>query len=145
MKADVTAENRPAWAPEKQMNTATDVNVKDTHEDQRGIQVFIVFLHKATVVVVGFTLEFIIELDARAAGGSKEVRKERWQRLEHGILQTGEERHGQPKLLDGGCQPDARFLVYGRFSHDASREVGERTEDRCVLDGLREGKKAKGE
>ena len=109
MKADVTAENRPACPPEKQMSTATDVNAKNTHEDQRGIQIFTVFLHKVTVVVVGFMLEFIVELDAGVVGGSKEVRKERWQRLAHGILQTGEERHGQPKFCGRGV-PVGRTL-----------------------------------
>ena len=95
MKADVTAENRPACPPKNQVSTATSANAKvKSHEDQRGIQVFVVFLHKVTVVIVGFTLEFIVELDAGAARGSKDVRKERWQCLEHGILQTGEGRHG---------------------------------------------------
>ena len=75
---------------------------KNAYEDQGGIQVFIIFLHKVAVVLVGFTLEFIVEFDAGAAGGSKEVRKERWQCFKHGILQTGEEKHGQQKSRDGG-------------------------------------------
>ena len=69
--------DQPVSPKKKQMNTTTDVNAKNTHEDQRGIQVFIVFLHKFAVVVVDFTLEFIVELDAGVFGGSKEVRKER--------------------------------------------------------------------
>ena len=49
---------------------------KDAHEDQGGVQVFIVFLHEVAVVLVGFSLKLVVELDAGAASRSKEVRKE---------------------------------------------------------------------
>ena len=61
---------------------------KNTHEDQRGIQIIIVFLRKVAVVFVGLALELVVEVDAWATGRSKEVWKERWQCFEHGILQT---------------------------------------------------------
>jgi len=81
MNADATAENRPAYSPEKQVNTSIEVDAgKNTHEDQRGLQVFIVFLHKVTVVLVSLALKLIVELDtgasSRSRGGSWQ---ERWQ------------------------------------------------------------------
>ena len=48
-------------------------------------------------------------------------------------------------FVAGGCRLGARFLVYGCFPHDVSREAGEGTKDRCVLDGLRGARKVKGE
>ena len=52
------------------------------------------------VILIGFTLEPIVELGAGAAGDSKEVRKEGWKSLEHSILQTGEEERDHPKFGD---------------------------------------------
>jgi len=92
MKADVTAENRPACPPIKTNEQRDQFNAKNTYEDQRGIQVFTVFLRKVTVIVVGFMFKFVVELHAGVVGGSKEVGKEGWQCLAHGILQAGEER-----------------------------------------------------
>jgi len=91
MKADATAENKPACypPPKNQINITTNINaknIKDTHKDQCGIQVFVVFLDKIVVVLVGFTLELVVELYAGATGNSEEVRKESWQRLEHCLL-----------------------------------------------------------
>jgi hypothetical protein len=43
---------------------------KKTHENQGGIQVFVVFLYEVAVVVVGFAIELIVELDAGVAIGS---------------------------------------------------------------------------
>ena len=103
MKADVTAENRPACTP-KRTNEHRDrcMRDKNTHEDQGGVQVFIILLHKVSIVPVGFTLKLVVEFDAGAAGSSKKVRNERWQRLEHCILQTGKQKRGKPKFGDGG-------------------------------------------
>ena len=50
---------------------------ENTHEDQRGVQIFVVFLNKVTVVLVGFTFELIIEFVAGVVGRSKEVWRER--------------------------------------------------------------------
>ena len=80
MKADVTAENRPAYPP-RQNNQYNNQGVyakkgKNTHKDQRGVQVFIVLLHKVAVVPVGFTLELIVELATGAARCSVEVLRE---------------------------------------------------------------------
>lgn len=45
-----------------------------------------VHLHKVAVMLAGFTPEFVIEFDAGAARGSKEVQTEKWQYLVHSIL-----------------------------------------------------------
>jgi len=50
---------------------------KNAYEDQGGVQVFVVFLHKVAVVVVSFSLGPVVELDAGAAGHPKEIRRER--------------------------------------------------------------------
>jgi len=81
--------------PGKQIHATIEVDVrKNTHEDQRGIQVFVVFLDKVTVILVGFAFELVVEVIAGAVGCSKDVWKERWQRFEHSILQTRKERRG---------------------------------------------------
>ena len=88
MKADVTAENRPAY-PTRETNQCHDRGMDaetNTHEDQGGIQILIVLFHEVTVVLVGLALELVVELDTSAACRSKEVGKERWQRFEHSIL-----------------------------------------------------------
>ena len=74
---------------------------KNTHKDQWGIQVFIVFPHEVMVVLVSFTLEPIVELGTGAARGSEEVWKWGWKYPEH-TLQTGEGEHGQQKFGDKG-------------------------------------------
>ena len=53
---------------------------KNTHEDQRGVQVFVVLLDKVTVVFVGFGLEIVVEVVARAVGCSREgkTRSQAW-------------------------------------------------------------------
>ena len=50
---------------------------KNTHEEQRGVQVSIVFLDKVTVVPIGFVFELVVEVVAGAVGYSM-VWKERW-------------------------------------------------------------------
>jgi len=92
MKADVTAENKPDYP--RKVRIAVEVNTReraDVYEDQGGVQVFIVLLHEVAVVLVGLSLKLVVELDAGAASRSKEIRKERWQCLEHCILQAGNE------------------------------------------------------
>ena len=58
------------------------VIVRDTHEDQSGVQVFVV-LDKVAVVVVGWRP--IVEFDEGAVRCSVEVLKERRQRFPHSI------------------------------------------------------------
>ena len=102
MKADVTAENRPAYStPETNQchDRGADAET-NTHEDQGGIQILIVLLHKVTVVLVGFALELVVEFDTGAACRSKEVWKERWQRFEHSILQARNEKRGHQRVND---------------------------------------------
>ena len=73
MEVDATAENKPACTLR---NTTTDSIAKNAHEDQCDIRVFIVFLRKVAIILVGFTLEPIVGLSVGTAGGSKQVRKE---------------------------------------------------------------------
>ena len=70
----------------------------DTHEDERGVQIIIVLPHKVAVILVGFALELVVKLDTGASGRSKEVWEERWQCLEHSILQTGNEKRGHSRV-----------------------------------------------
>lgn len=60
---------------------------KNAHKDKCGVQVFIVFLDKGTVIVVGCTLELIVELDA-GVSGSYEVWKGCQQCFKHGTSQA---------------------------------------------------------
>jgi len=102
MKADVTAENRPAYSTREANqchDRGTDAETS-THEDQGGIQILIVLLHKVTVILVGFALELVVELYATAACRSKKVGKERWQCFEHRILQSRNEKRGQQRVND---------------------------------------------
>ena len=79
--------NRPPQG--NQVNTATDINAKEkTHECKRGTQVLVASLRKTVVVLVGFTLESIVEPDVDVADHSKEVRGEVLQCSEHSILRT---------------------------------------------------------
>lgn len=50
---------------------------KNSHKYQRATQVFIVFLDKVAVVIVGRAVEFIVELDGGATTRPEEVWKER--------------------------------------------------------------------
>jgi hypothetical protein len=61
---------------------------KNTHKEQCGVQVFIVLLDEVTVVLVGYTLKLIVELDAGTSCRSKAVLGERRQRFKQSILQT---------------------------------------------------------
>ena len=74
---------------------------KNTHEDQRGVQVFVVFLGEVTVVLVGFAFELVVEVVAGAVCCSMEVLKESWQRFEHSVLQTRKDKRGHKFGGDG--------------------------------------------
>ena len=55
--------------PPRKVRITIEVNTrerKDAHEDQAGVQVFIVFLHEVAVVLVGFSLKLVVEFDAGA-------------------------------------------------------------------------------
>ena len=79
MKADVTAENKPACTPIRTDEHPNGGKLEtDAYEYQRGVQVFVVFLHKVAIVLIGFTLEFIVEFEAGVVGGSQGVREKRW-------------------------------------------------------------------
>ena len=69
MNADVTAENRPdctkphgkrqvPGGPHPQYTT-------NTHENERGIQVFVVLLLEVPIVFFHFSLELVVELHSR--------------------------------------------------------------------------------
>ena len=61
---------------------------KNAHEDQRAIQVFIVFLDKVAVVIVGCTMKLIVELDGGVASRPEGGLKEGWECLKHSFLQA---------------------------------------------------------
>ena len=50
MNAEVTAENRPACHRRQHTSART---VCETHEDQGGVQILVVLLHKILVVLLG--------------------------------------------------------------------------------------------
>jgi hypothetical protein len=92
MKADAVTEDRPAYSPRKtsqyhDRGEAGENTDKDEHDTR-------IFLQEVIVVLVGFALEPVVELDADAAGRFKEVGKERKRRFEHSTLQTGNEKRG---------------------------------------------------
>jgi len=86
MKAEVTAENKPACSP-SETNQCHDCGgcERNAHEDQRCVQISIVLLHKVTVVVVGFALELVVEVGTSAASRAMEVRKQRRECFEHSV------------------------------------------------------------
>ena len=63
MKVDATTETGRPVPGKNEINTRTDMNAKNTHEDQRGCRVFVV-LYKIAVILVGFMQEVIVEFDA---------------------------------------------------------------------------------
>jgi len=50
----------------------------EAHKDQCGIQVFIVSLDKVTVMVIGYAMELIVEVDVGAIGRPEEGWKDSW-------------------------------------------------------------------
>ena len=77
MKVDVTAENKPAYYPTSVRFTKRPRCVwSNTHKYQRVIQVFVAFLEKVAVVIVGYLVELIVEFNGRVAGRPQRTRKE---------------------------------------------------------------------
>jgi len=61
MNAEVTAENRPAYGPSQQEFTRTP---STTYKYQRCVQIFVVFLHELSIVLLGFISVMVVELSA---------------------------------------------------------------------------------
>jgi len=74
MKADVTAENKPAYSKHR-IRANVGACGENTHKYQRGVQVVIVSLDESLVMIVRGTLEFIVKLGGGVAG-RPEARKE---------------------------------------------------------------------
>jgi len=70
---------------------------KNAHEDEGSVQVFAVFLRKVAVILVGYSLKLVVELDAGTADRPKEIRKERRQCVEHRSLRAGKESNASVK------------------------------------------------
>ena len=64
MKADVTAENNPAYPTEKlEIDTQTiEGLVVKTYKDQCGVRLIVVFVDEIIVILIRFTLEQLVEL-----------------------------------------------------------------------------------
>lgn len=95
MKADAATEGRPAYSPRKtnqyhDRGEAGENTDKDEHDTR-------IFLQEVTVVLVGFALEPVVDLNADSAGRSKEVGKERKRRFKRC---TGNEKRGYEKSED---------------------------------------------
>jgi len=84
MKADVTAENKPAYSRNR-VRVNVGVCGRNAHKYQRGVQVFIVSLDKAVIMVVRRALEFIVKL-ACGVASSLEPWKEALQCFEYSLL-----------------------------------------------------------
>ena len=69
IKADVTAENKPAYSPKvRQTPRLKQVeNRENTHEDQGGIQVSTILLQKIVIILIGLAFELVVELGSDAA------------------------------------------------------------------------------
>ena len=74
MKADVTAESRPAY-PRHRIHTKIKVEWENAHKDQGSIQIFAVFCNKLVVMIASSTQEPIVEFERGIAGCTKEARK----------------------------------------------------------------------
>ena len=63
MKAEVTAENKPAYSPRKfgSKHEQNGWRRKKTNEDQSHIQITATFLHKIAVVDIRLALEVAVE------------------------------------------------------------------------------------
>ena len=62
MNAEVTAENKPDCAKLYDQPNPLYGSRINTHKDERGIQIFIVFLLKIPVVFLHFSLKLVVEL-----------------------------------------------------------------------------------
>ena len=89
MKADVTAENKPAYSqPDIWFTQRSGCMQKNTHKHQRTAQVFVTFLDKITVMFVDYVMEFVVKFDGGVTGCPQQARKESWQCFKHSILQA---------------------------------------------------------
>ena len=70
MNAEVTAENRPAWKPSQHIIDTRNIN---THEDQRGVQVFVMSLGELPVILLSFVAIHLVELGSVIVLGSWRV------------------------------------------------------------------------
>ena len=68
MNAEVTAENRPACKSGQHIVDMRDIN---THKDQRGVQVFVVFLGELPVILLSFAAVHLVELGSVILLGSR--------------------------------------------------------------------------
>ena len=94
MKADVTAENRPAYSLRKRHEWHDIGGSREqgkTDENQGGVQISAAFLDEVAVVSVSFTLKLVVEFNT---GAICMVRKVSLQCLEYRIFQTGEVSEG---------------------------------------------------
>lgn len=91
IKADVTAEKKPAYIPPRFIKKSRDIQ-RDAHKNQGAAQVFVIFLDEIAVAIVGCALKFVVELDGGVAGRPEEVRKEGWERFQYSILQAENDR-----------------------------------------------------
>ena len=87
---------------------------KNAHKDQCAIKIFVVFLDKVTVVIVGCALKFFIELDGGVAGRPKMARKESRQCFKHNILQAEDNRNRGWKRLKAEEGRSIRRTLLGR-------------------------------
>ena len=62
MNVAATAENKPAWYPDQRGSTISPIG---THEDQGGVQVFIVFLQEFLVVLLGHLSIVLVEFSLK--------------------------------------------------------------------------------
>ena len=100
---------------------------KNAHEDQRAIQVFIVFLDKVAVVIVGCTMKLIVELDGGVASRPEGGLKEGWECLKHSFLQAETIGRGAIRMGRRRKERFTRRTLSGRFlSHplQATRRCG---------------------
>ena len=115
MKADVTAENKPAYF-QRGVHTNVEIYGGNAHKYQRAIQIFVVFLDEIVVVIVRRALEFIVELDGGVVG-RPEAWKECRQCFEYGILHAGDD--GKKDDWNGADTEGERLVwrtLLGRWS-----------------------------
>ena len=70
MNAEVTAENRPACKLGQHIGDMRDTN---THKDQRGVQVFVIFLGEVPVILLRFLVVHLVELGSMTLLGLRRV------------------------------------------------------------------------
>ena len=62
MKAEVTAENRPAYGPSEHVRTW---GIYETHENEGGIEILLILLHELLVILLGLLAVVPIKFGAR--------------------------------------------------------------------------------